>query len=110
MSQITVCCKLPFGLHMDVGNQRVTLNGANSAQIVDSHGVKTGLTQVDKGFFDAWLGIHKDAAFVKNGAIFASDSAGRARAEASERRDEKTGFEGLNPDAPAAGIVPADSK
>lgn len=110
MSQITVGCKLPHGLHLDVGGKRVTLNGANSTEIVDSHGVKTGLTQVDKEFFDAWMGIYKGSAFVKSGAIFASENQGKVKAEAAEKRKVKTGFEGLDPDAPAPGIVKDDGK
>lgn len=107
MSKVTVGCKLPAGLHMDLEGKRVTLNGSNSATIVDTKGVKTGLTQgVDKDFFDKWCAIHKDAPYVKDGLIFASEKESEVRAEAASLAGQKTGFEGM-PQSDGK-ITPAD--
>jgi hypothetical protein len=104
MAKIFVGCKLPHGLHLDHNGARVTLNGSKSGVLVDADGVKTGLTEVDKDFFDAWLAGHKDAPYVVNGMIFANDKAADTKAEAAEMSKVKTGFEGLDPKNPAPGI------
>ncbi|STM78065.1 Uncharacterised protein [Escherichia coli] len=50
---VTVGCKLPNGLVLEVGQKRVQVAGwrNNAVKIVGGY----GLTQVDKVFFDAWL-------------------------------------------------------
>lgn len=110
MAQITVGCKLPHGIHMDVDGRRVTLNGSNSASIVDTDGVKTGLTTVDKDFYEHWISIHKDAPYIKGGLIFANENPGKVKGEAAEKKKIKTGFEGLDGDKPAKDITKADGK
>ena len=107
MAKIFVGCKLPHGLFLDHNGARVTLNGSNAGAIVDADGVKTGLTEVDKDFFDAWLSAHKDAPYVVSGMIFANDKIADTKAEAAEMASVKTGFEGLDPAAPAPGIETA---
>lgn len=104
MAKIFVGCKLPHGLHLDYNGARVTLNGSNTGTIVGVDGVKTGLTEVEKDFFDAWLAAHKDAPYVVNGMVFANDKLNDTKAEAAEMASVKTGFEGLDPAAPAPGI------
>ena len=104
MAKIFVGCKLPHGLFLDHNGTRVALNGANTGTIVGVDGVKTGLTEVEKDFFDAWLAAHKDAPYVANGMVFANDKLNDTKAEAAEMASVKTGFEGLDPAAPAPGI------
>lgn len=104
---VTVGCKLPHGLHLDLGDKRVTVNGANSSLIEGGH----GLTQnVDKEFFEAWMAVYKDHPAVKAGHIFAHDKESNTRAQAKERAKEKTGFEGLDQENPMPGIKKADTK
>lgn len=104
MAKIFVGCKLPHGLHLDHNGARVTLNGANTGTIVGVDGIKTGLTEVEKDFFDAWLAVHKDAPYVIGGMVFANDKLNDTKGQAAEMANVKTGFEGLNPEAPAPGI------
>jgi hypothetical protein len=108
MPNIVVGCKLPHGLHMELNGVRVTLNGGNSSEIVGTDGVKTGITVVDKDFFDQWAAIHKDAPYLKGGLIFANEKPANVKAEAADKEDLKTGFEGINPDAPAPGVTKSD--
>lgn len=102
MATITVGCKLPHGIHMDLDGKRVTLNGANSAAVIGGHGITEN---VDKEFFDKWVGQRKDTPMIKNGLIFAHDRAVNAQAEAKEKAGNKTGFEGLDAEKPAPGIT-----
>lgn len=107
MPQISVGCKLPNGLHLDHGGKRVTLNGSNASVVIGGHGITEG---VDADFFDAWMKAHEDYQPVKQGLIFAHGKTASVQAMAKERASNKSGFEGLNPDAPAPGIKPADKK
>jgi hypothetical protein len=105
--QITVGCKLPNGLHLDVGGVRVSVKGTNASSLVGGHGITPG---VDKAFFDAWLAVHKDSAVVKKGLIFAHEKENSAQAMAKERARNKSGLEGIDPNKPAPGIKPASTK
>ena len=103
---VVVGCKLPNGLVIRLGEQEVTLNGANSSKIVGGH----GLTDVNKDFWSAWLEQHKDFAPVVAGLIFANDNFAKTRDEANEKQDNESGFEGINPDKPGKGIKKASEK
>jgi hypothetical protein len=98
---VTVGCKLPNGLILEMGEKRVTLNGANSSSIVGGHGLTEG---VDKEFFDAWMAKNKHLHFVKEGHLFAHEKEVNTKAQAKERAKEKTGLEQLNPDEKPAGL------
>lgn len=102
MATVTVGCKLPHGIHMDLDGKRVTLNGSNSSNVIGGHGITEN---VDKEFFDKWVAQRKDSPMVKNGLVFAHERSGNAQAEAKEKAKTKTGFEGLDQDKPAPGIT-----
>lgn len=104
---VTVGCKLPHGLYLDIGDKRVTLLGSNSSLVIGGHGITEN---VDREFFDKWLSLHKDSAAVKGGFIFAHDKTNSVKSEAEEKKDNRNGFEGLDPDKPAPGIAPVDGK
>ena len=100
---VTVGCKLPHGLHLDIGGKRVTLKGTNASNVIGGHGITEN---VDKAFFDKWMSQNKESAAVKNGLIFAHEAAQNTKAEAKEKKDNKNGFEGLDPAKPGPGIQP----
>ena len=106
MSTVTVGCKLPNGLIIELDEQRVVLNGANSSNLIGGF----GLTEVNKPLFDAWLEKHKDYEPVKQGLIFAQEKPANAQAEARDKAELKNGFEGIDPKKPAKGIAPMDNK
>lgn len=104
MPTVTVACKLPNGLIMDIpgAKEPVHLKGANHEDAIAGH----GLTEVDADFWDAWTKLYADFQPLRKEMIFAQGSERSAAAKAKERKDEKTGLEGLDPEAPAAGIKP----
>lgn len=105
MATVTVGCKLPHGLIIEVGNVAVTLKGKNSSNVIGGY----GLTEdVDRDFFEKWLAANKDSAAVKNNLIFAQERATNARAEAKEKAKVKNGFEGIDPNKPAPGVEPTE--
>jgi hypothetical protein len=58
-----------------------------------------GLTHgVDADFFHEWMSQNKDSDLVKNGLIFAHESAESARSEAAEKKSEVSGLEPLRQD------------
>ncbi|EFY9786525.1 hypothetical protein NQT21_002459 [Shigella flexneri] len=99
---VTVGCKLPNGLVLEVGQKRVQVAGwrNNAVKIVGGY----GLTQVDKVFFDAWLAEHGQQPYVKNGVIFAQDKANSAVSQATEQKAVKSGLELLPQKNPAPGV------
>lgn len=104
---VTVGCKLPNGLHLDLGETRVTVRGTNSAKVVGGHGITEN---VDASFFAAWMDKNKELAFVKNGAIFAHEKRANTEAQAEMMEDAKTGLEPLDPNKLPAGLEKADAK
>jgi hypothetical protein len=105
MATITVGCKLPHGLIIEVDGHAVTLNGKNSSNVIGGYGLTEG---VDKDFFGKWMSANRDSAAVKNGLIFAQDRADSARSEAKERKGVKNGTEGIDPNKPAPGVEPTE--
>lgn len=103
MTTVTVACKLPNGLVLDLPDRPpVVLKGANHVDAVAGH----GLTEVDSGFWEAWTKLYADFLPLKKEMIFAQNTERSAVAKAKERKDEKTGLEGLDPEKPGKGIKP----
>lgn len=104
---IVVGCKLPNGLVVEQDGYTVTLNGANSSNVVGGYGLTEG---VEKDAFEKWLEVHKNQLYVKNELVFAQAKANSAQSKANENASVKTGLEGLPQDRPAPGIEKADGK
>lgn len=98
---VTVGCKLPNGLVVEIDGYTVTLNGANSSQVIGGYGLTEG---VDKAAFDKWLKTHASQPYVKNELVFAQAKTNSAQDKAQENASVKTGLEGLPQDKPAPGI------
>ncbi|ELY2788730.1 hypothetical protein SMC59_003189 [Cronobacter sakazakii] len=104
---IVVGCKLPNGLVVEQEGYTVTLNGANSSNVVGGYGLTEG---VDKDAFEKWMEVHKNQPYVKNELVFAQAKANSAQSKATENASVKSGLEGLPQDKPAPGIEKADGK
>ncbi|ELY4860545.1 hypothetical protein SM110_004303 [Cronobacter sakazakii] len=104
---IVVGCKLPNGLVVEQDGYTVTLNGANSSNVVGGYGLTEG---VDKDAFEKWMEVHKNQPYVKNELVFAQAKANSAQSKATENASIKSGLEGLPQDKPAPGIEKADGK
>lgn len=101
MALVTVGCKLPNGLHLDLDGRRATINGANSSRIVGGY----GLTEVDKDLWEAWAKAYAESPLIKNGLVFAQGSAASAEAKAKEQAEIKSGLEPLVPGKGVLGEV-----
>lgn len=100
---ILVACKLPNGLILDPpGIPPVTLNGKNTAYLPGA----PGLTNVDESVWALLLATYGDHPAFVSQAIFATgtDKVADIQAMAQELVGEKTGFEGIDPNKPGAGI------
>ncbi|KWO67587.1 hypothetical protein [Burkholderia territorii] len=105
---VTVACKLPQGLHLDIVKhgevrRRVTLNGANSPHAVAGFGITE---HVPKAFFDQWLADHQELPAIRNELIFALPRRTDVEAMATERTDVKSGLEPLDPKKPGKDLAP----
>jgi hypothetical protein len=100
-NKTTVYCKLPHGIIFRVEKTSVSLTGGLDRNAVAGFGV----TEVDA---EAWEVIAKKYAkhpAIVNKLIFARTIDGES--QAAELKDEKSGFEGINPNKPPAGVEPA---
>lgn len=111
MALVAIGCKLPTGLNFlgADGKTRILLNGTNTSAVIGGHGI----TMIDEAEAAVFFATHADMEAVKNGHIFKhgnSDKVENIDAIAREMKDEKTGFEGLDPHKPAPGLKPADGQ
>lgn len=90
---VTIGCKLPSGILMQVGEKTVRINGWNNNLIV---GADHGLTEdVPAELWEAWSKLHEDSKLVKGGFIFANARASTTQSEAKEKKGNKSGHEQL---------------
>jgi len=104
---VTVGCKLPNGIVMEVDGRELVLNGANASSVIGGYGLTEN---VDKAAFDKWMETHKDQPYVKNELVFAQAKTNSAESKAKENADVKSGLEGLPQDNPAPGVTKSDGK
>lgn len=95
MPQVTVGCKLPHGLEIDVDGKKIVLNGQNSTEIIGGY----GLTKVDQEIAEKWFKDNSDHAAVKNGLLFIEKNDSKAKDKAADQKDVKNGAEQLDPKA-----------
>lgn len=105
---ILVGCRLPCGIVLDGAGKTVELNGANTSYVPGA----PGLTHVDAAQWDyIKVAYASHAAFV-NESIFAtgSDKPADIADAAEDLKDEKTGFEGLDPAKPGVLLKPENEQ
>lgn len=109
MKTVLIGCRLPHGLSFtgQSGNV-IKLNGMNTSLVEGGH----GLTHVDADDAAVFFVTHSEFAPVKSGAVFTHQTADAASIHdmAQEIKGERTGFEGLDPAAPIAGLKPEDKQ
>lgn len=104
---VSVACKLPQGLHIHLPGQvePIKLHGSASPYAIAGHGITAGVP------VDAWEAIktlYADAKWLTNGFVFANGDPQDTADEAAERKDEKAGFEPIDPAKLAGPITPAE--
>lgn len=117
---VTVACKLPHGLWLDLtapakpGEDRVSrrylVKGANGKAAVAGFGLTDG---VPEDFWAEWLEKNRFMDYVTKRLIFAYESHNSSRDAAKDRATQKSGFEPIvppakNPDMAPGKIAPAD--
>lgn len=116
MSFVTVACKLPHGLILELGNPGAdnyrrhlvagpytTDQAGKPASIVVNN---YAFTKVPEDFWKAWSAKHKGAQYLKTRAVYAEAESDGAQAAALTDGNTRSGFERLNPDKPMPGIEP----
>ena len=111
---ISVGCKLPHGMHLDIRKDgqpihRFTLKGINSltAGAIMRVAVREGFAineNVPKEFFEEWMRLNKNHPAVKNNLIFAHTQTVSVRDMGEELKEELHGFEPIDPTKNVAGI------
>lgn len=95
---VSVGCKLPHGLHLDLkgndGNIRVSLVGANASRIVGGYGITEN---VSAEFMAQWLKKNAKHPAVVDSSIFIHSDARSTEAMAKERQSVVTGLEPIDP-------------
>ena len=100
MAVVTVGCRLPSGLEIQVGDKKIELAGQNQRykelgiEIILLKDEDYGTTEVDASFWEAWKQIvGQDFDPLKSGAIFEAKNATEAKAQAKDLKEKKTGHE-----------------
>ena len=98
---VSVGCKLPSGIHMDMNDpkphaitRRVTLRGSNASRVVGGFGITEN---VDKEFVETWLKRNAELPAVKNELIFIMKNSREVSAKAKELAGVKSGMERIDP-------------
>jgi hypothetical protein len=104
-------CKLPNGITLNgTQGQGIELNGVNKSLVAGGF----GLTYVDENEAAFLFAQYREFSPFVSKAIFSyeTDKVADLVAMADDLKGEKTGFEAINPDVPAADkkLLPADEK
>lgn len=99
MSTITIGCRLPTGMVLEVAGKAVTLAGQRQTHARSKIIILTpddyGTTEVDESFWAAWKSqVGEDFAPLKSGAIFEAKNDKEAAAKVKDLKQKKTGLEG----------------
>jgi len=92
-STYVIGCKLPNGLSFRHGDQKITLAGANSSELINGFGLTKGVSA------EAWESFekaHKEAPFIRNGIVFAVSDEKSAADASLERSRQRTGMEQMS--------------
>lgn len=100
---VTVCCGIPMGQTLELGDKVIKLAGIPMSQYVTGlnggflPAGKYGLTKVPTKDWEALAEKYKDCDFMKKGVIFARKSQEEAVEVAVERSENHLGFEQTDP-------------
>lgn len=102
MATVTIGCRLPNGLEIQVGDKKVELAGQNQRykelgiEIILLKDDDYGTTEVDASFWDAWKAQVTDKfGPLESGAIFEAKNTNEAKAKAVDLKAKKTGHEAM---------------
>lgn len=105
MANITIGCRLPHGIVLEVGDKLVNIKGLNSSMII---GADHFANEVDASFWKAWSEANADSRLLSSGALFSASNEKEAKAKAKDLKSVKTGLEPVDPDSMGVKTVTAD--
>ena len=115
---VTVACKLPNGLMIEVRGTEIRLNGPAryvspqpgrvSPNPIEDIVYNAGLTVVDKALWEEWLKDHKSYDPVKTGFVYALANRNETTAKAKDGEKMRTGLEPIDPLARTNGVEPTE--
>jgi hypothetical protein len=123
---VTVGCKLPAGIILDIRDKptvvkdelvsgrvkaQVRLRGSREQRMMETGGTVLGMSpnvqggfgiteNVSKDFWDQWVSENGDYAPFTTGLIFALPKTEAVKAEARDKKDVKSGFEPIDASKP----------
>ena len=115
---ITVCCKLPAGIHLPAVAKMPedfvppVLRGAYTHPSFNKYtgardSIAFGKTEVDADYWKAFTEQYANWAPLKRGMIFSAEKPADVKAKAREAEGKKTGFEGADVTAKGTGVQKA---
>lgn len=108
--QVIYGCKLPHGITLKgPQDEDITINGLNTSLVQGGYGLTTVDASLSAFLQMTYNAEGKELAPFKNNAIFFHTDLASVVDLGKELQDEKTGLEGLNPDAPAPGLKPDEA-
>jgi hypothetical protein len=110
---VTVGCKLPMGIHLDLPGKRVTLKGTavpyGEPPVIVPGGYAL-TSDIDEDFMSEWMRLYAKLDIVEKQIVYVMPKPIEARARSKELVDVKTGLEPLSPDKPGPGLEPIGTK
>lgn len=93
MSTVTIGCKLPNGIAFKFGEKTYVIKGWNQNAI---DGVGHGITyDFPAEVWEEFKKVYDGSKLLKNGIIFANESARKTKDQAKDQKDNKSGHEQL---------------
>ena len=104
MANITIGCRLPHGIVLEVGGKIINILGLNRSLVI---GAEYMANEVDSALWNAWAKENEGSKLLTSGALFAASSEKDAKAKAKELKSVKTGLEPVDPDSMGVKTVEA---
>jgi hypothetical protein len=100
---VTVACKLPSGLHIIIPEHNISikLHGAASPFAIGGHGMTQGINAAQWAIVED---VHKQTKWLTSQAVFAMNKPEDASDKAVDQKDNRIGFEGIDPNDPNSGL------
>lgn len=112
MAKIIVACRHPSGVNFPLPDGRtLTLAGAYTHNSFDPKIGRllpgaVGLTEVEDSVWDKVKEDYADHPLLTTGAVFAQDTAGKAKAQAKADAPDKNEMAGIDPQKPGGKLEP----
>ena len=102
---VTIACKLPQGLHIQIPEQGIDikLHGSASPFAIGGHGMTQGVNAAHWAAVEAHP-VHGQSKWLASEAVFSMNKPQDASDKAVDRKDVRVGFEPIDPKDPSNGL------